>query len=135
MNIEQKANIKFCFKLGKTFTETCQLMNQVYGADCLSRSRVHEWFNRFKNGREDLNDDDHPGPAFTVITPESIEIVRDFIKYQPKSSLSFMEMELGISKSSIYRILTKKLGYRKVCARFVPHKLTDDQKLLRILEC
>ena len=48
MSFEQKANIKFYFKIGKNFTETFQLMIQVYGDDCLSRSRVHEWFQRFK---------------------------------------------------------------------------------------
>ncbi len=46
MSFEQRANIKFCFKIGKTFTETFQLMKQVYGDDCLSRSRVHKWFQR-----------------------------------------------------------------------------------------
>lgn len=132
MNIEQRANIKFCFKIGKTFTETFELMKQVYGDDCLSRSRVHEWYSRFKEGREDLNDGEHVGQPKFVITKDSIETVREFVKEQPKSSLKFMEMELDISKSSIYRILTEHLGYRKVCARFVPHKLTDDQKLLRI---
>ncbi|KAG5329698.1 GVQW3 protein, partial [Acromyrmex charruanus] len=123
MSIEQRANIKFCFKLDKTFTETFQLMQQVYGDDCLSRGRVHEW-TRFKNGREDINDDPHVGQAKFVITPESIEKVRDFLNIHPKSSLRFMEIELGMSKDSIHRILTEKLGYRKVCSHFVPHKLT-----------
>lgn len=132
MNIEQRANIKFCFKLGKTFTETLQLMKQVYGDECLSRSRVHEWYTRFKDGREDVNDDQHVGQSKFVITENAIKTVREFIKNQPKSSLKLMEMELNISKTSIYRILTEHLGLRKVCSRFVPHKLTDDQKLRRI---
>ena len=80
MSIEQRANIKFCFKLGKTFTETFQLMQQVYDDNCLSRGRVHEWYTRFKNGREDINDDPHAGQANFVITPDSIEKVRDFLK-------------------------------------------------------
>ncbi|KAG5324965.1 SETMR methyltransferase, partial [Acromyrmex heyeri] len=105
MSIEQRANIKFCFKLGKTFTETFQLMQQVYGDDCLSRGRVHEWYTRFKNGREDINDDPHVGQAKFVITPESIEKVRDFLNIHPKSSLRFMEIELGMSKDSIHRIV------------------------------
>lgn len=132
MNFEQRANIKFCFKLGKTFTETFNLMKQVYGDDSLSRSRVHEWFTRFKDGREDIKDDQHPGASKTVSTPEAIEKVRDFLAANPKSSVKFLATELSIPAGSIYNILTKKLGYRKVCARFVPHKLTEDQKLLRI---
>ncbi len=55
MCFEQRANIKFCFKIGKTFIETFQLMKQVYGDDCLSRSRVQEWF-QGQNGREDINE-------------------------------------------------------------------------------
>ena len=104
MSIEQRANIKFCFKLGKTFTETFQLMQQVYGDNCLSRGRVHEWYTRFKNGREDINDDPHVGQAKFVITPDSIEKVRDFLKIQPKSSLRFMEMELASHSSYSARI-------------------------------
>ncbi|XP_050745813.1 uncharacterized protein LOC122818768 [Drosophila biarmipes] len=50
---------------------------------------------------------------------------------QTKSSLKFIEIELNISKTSIYRILTEHLSLQKVCAWFVPHKLTDVQKLLR----
>jgi len=33
--MEQTANIKFCFKLGKTAAETVELMKQVYGDNCL----------------------------------------------------------------------------------------------------
>jgi len=35
------------------------LMKQVYGDDCLSRSRVQ----RFQSGREDINDDEQCGPT------------------------------------------------------------------------
>jgi len=37
--MDQRANIKFCFKLGKTAAETVELMRQVYGDNCLSRHR------------------------------------------------------------------------------------------------
>jgi hypothetical protein len=37
--MEQKANIKFCFKTGKTATETFQLMKQAYDDGALS----HTW--------------------------------------------------------------------------------------------
>lgn len=132
MNIEQRANIKFCFKIGKSFTETHQLMKQVYGDDCLSRTSVFEWYKRFKDGREDLNDDEHTGRPRETTTEENIKIVADFIKKEPKSSVRYMEMELNIPKTIIHRILTEHLGLTKVCARFVPHKLKEHEKALRI---
>jgi hypothetical protein len=34
--MEQRANINFCFKTGKTATETFQLINHAYGDNALS---------------------------------------------------------------------------------------------------
>ena len=107
MNFGQRANIKFCLKLGKTFTERFELMKQVYGDNCLFRDTDHEQFKRFKEGREGIKDDEHPGQESFVVTSSNIQIVREFIKNEPKSSLRHMEMELNMSKDSIHRILTE----------------------------
>jgi len=39
---EQHVCAKFCFILGKTFTETFQMLQQTYGEDCLSRTPWHK---------------------------------------------------------------------------------------------
>ena len=110
MSIEQRANIKFCFKLGKTFTKTHQMMKKVYGDDCLSRSRIYEWFKYFQEGREALEDDERLRRPRNVVNEENAKIVREFIKKEAKSSLKYMEFELGISAASTYRILTEIWG-------------------------
>lgn len=135
MNFEKRANNKFCFKLGKPFTDTHNLLEQVYGDNCLSRTRVYEGYKSFQEGREDIQGDEHPGPSNTVVTLSNIENVRELIKNEPKSSLRYLRMELNMSKDSIHRILIDHLNLRKVCARFVPHKLTDYEKSLRIQHC
>ena len=76
MSIEQRANIKFRFKLGKTFTETHQMMQQVYGSDCLSRETINESFRRFKDGREHLTDGERSGRPREVVNESNIEKVR-----------------------------------------------------------
>ena len=55
--MEQRENIKFCFKLGEKFAKTYELSKIVYGDDCMSRTQVYTWFTRFKNVLDDLNDD------------------------------------------------------------------------------
>jgi hypothetical protein len=37
VRFEQRVNIKFCVKLGKTATETLQLLRDAYGDEALSR--------------------------------------------------------------------------------------------------
>jgi len=48
---EQRANIKFCFKLGKTAAETLECLKTVYGDEALKKTAVYDWFKRFKNGQ------------------------------------------------------------------------------------
>ena len=38
----------------------------------------------------------------------------------------------GINSSSVLKILRERIGLRKICARWVPHLLTDEQKQSRV---
>jgi hypothetical protein len=49
---EQCVNIKFCVKLGKTFTKTHEMLKEAYGDQCMGRTQCYEWFKRFKDGRQ-----------------------------------------------------------------------------------
>jgi hypothetical protein len=56
--LEQRINIKFCGKLGKSASETLQMLTAAYDADAMKKSSVFEWYKRFKEGREDVKDDE-----------------------------------------------------------------------------
>ncbi|KAG5338380.1 GVQW3 protein, partial [Acromyrmex charruanus] len=53
--MEQRAAIKFCFKLKKTPSETLELLQTAYGNECLSRSKVFEWWRGSRRGEADQN--------------------------------------------------------------------------------
>lgn len=57
MNKEQRINIKFCVKNGKSATETLQILKIAYGGNYLSQTQVFEWHRRFREGRENVDDD------------------------------------------------------------------------------
>ena len=52
-----------------------------------------------------MEDDERSGRPRNFVNEENAAIVREFIRKEPKSSLKYMESELGISAASIYRIL------------------------------
>ena len=60
------------------------MMKKVYGDDCLSRSRIHECFKRFQEGPEALEDDERSARPSNVVNEENVEIVREFIRKEPK---------------------------------------------------
>jgi len=45
---EQRTCLKFCFHLGKTLTESLEMLQEAFKEQALSRARVFEWFSRFK---------------------------------------------------------------------------------------
>ena len=121
--MEQRVNIKFCFKLDKKFTETYELLKKVYGDDCMSRTQVHTWFTRFKNGRDDLNDDARPRRPEASNHSKLVGKVRKIIAIDANFTVRMLVEELNSSYCTIYRILTEDLGKRKVYACFVSHQL------------
>jgi hypothetical protein len=46
--IEQRVCIKFCMKIGKSTTETLEMLNEVFGEHSLSWTAVSERHSRFK---------------------------------------------------------------------------------------
>ena len=86
---EQSICIKFCFKIGKTTTETYQLLQQAYGEDEKGCTQVFDWFCRFKEGRTSVESDSRSG--------------------RPPTSRN-EEMIAGISVGSCNAILTRKMA-------------------------
>lgn len=130
--MEQRAVIKFHAKLGTSATETFKLMQKVYGSECLSRSKTFEWHKRFLEGRQSLEDDERVGRPITIRTADSIQKVQEFVSNDRNATLRMMEEALNINKEIIRQILKEDLGKTKVCAKFVPHTLTQEQKLMRL---
>jgi len=116
---EQRVCVKFCLKLGKTFTETFQMLQQAYGEDCLSHTQCYEWYQCFKSGRTSIKDDPKSRRLSSSTGNDHIEKVRSVIRENRRLTIRKVSVEVGICKSSCNTILTTK---------FVPRLLTEEQK-------
>jgi len=74
---EQRVCVKICYKLGKNFAETLQLLNQTYGEDCRSLTLCYERLKLIKEGRMSVGED--PGPS-TSTNDDNVESVRAVIR-------------------------------------------------------
>jgi hypothetical protein len=72
--LRQRINIKFCAKLGKSASENLHILTEAYGADAMKTSSVSEWHKRFKEGREDVKDDERTGRPKTHRTDENCSL-------------------------------------------------------------
>lgn len=58
--------------------------------------------------------------------------MNDIIRQDRRRTVREIEDMLGISKSSVHRILPEKIGMQRVCARWVPRILKYEEKQKRI---
>jgi len=85
--MEQCVNVKFCVKLGKSTTEMYNLLMKVYGDKCLYHTQVFEWLKTFKDGREEMGDDQHPGHPSTSKTDANIKKVSEIVQQNRRMSI------------------------------------------------
>ena len=126
LQFEQRGNIKFLCRFGKSASKTLLALQQVYGDTALKKSTLYDWFSQFKNGQE-TEDDQRSGRPSTSRTEEMIEKVRQLIQCDRRMIIVGLEQEVGISHGSIHAILSDNLKMRHVSAEFVPRQLTTDQ--------
>jgi hypothetical protein len=53
-NLEQRINIEFCVKIGRSACETLALLTLAYGEYAMKELSVFEWYIQFREGREDV---------------------------------------------------------------------------------
>jgi len=129
---KQRVCIKFCVRLGKTGSETFEMLKQGFGDSCMSHSRTFEWFGRFKNGKTLTANDDQSGQPSTATTPSKVE---QAVNQDRRRTIHDLCAEVGIGYGSCQQILTEQLNMNRIAAKFVRRVLTQDQKDSRVAIC
>jgi len=55
-------------------------MLPMYGEHCLSRQAVHNWVQKFSEGRTSIEDEHRAGRPVEIATPETLQRVEDIIR-------------------------------------------------------
>jgi transposase len=134
-SMEQQLAIKFCFKAGKSVTETLQMVNAAYGNQALSCSNVFLWYGQFCDEREDIEDDPRSGRPTECRNDNNVEKISQLLLQNRHLSLRMIADEVNIGKDTVRKIVVEDLRKRKICSRFVPHSLTPEQKDWRTAAC
>ena len=127
-NLEQRISITFCVKIGKSASETLALLTVAYGEHAMKKSSVFECHRRFKEGREDAQDDPRSGQPKAQRTNAKVDRVRTLVRSYRRLGVRVIAEELNMNRETVRQIVKKDLGMRKISAKMVPRILTDDQK-------
>ena len=131
---EFRVLIKHYYLRGKTAKETKEKLDKYYGNSAPSNTTVKRWMQEFKFGRTSTNDEPRSGRPSDVTTPEMIAKIEKLVTGDRKLKLRELADMVNIASERVYNILHNYLNMRKLCARWVPRVLTNDQKRERV-EC
>ena len=132
---EQRINLKFLAKLGKTPSKCFVLLQQVYKEETMSRACAFEWHKRFREGREECEDDQRSGRPVTSRTDSNINRVKQLVRADRRLTVRMICEELSIGRDTVWKILTENLKMRKLCAKMVPKILSKYQRQQRFTVC
>ena len=100
----------------------------AFWPSCRNRASVFEWHKRFKEGRESARDDERCGRSKGVRTPEWIGQIKNFIGNDSRVSIEKISAQFDVSVVTVHTMIREELKMRKICAKFVPRVLREDQK-------
>ena len=112
-----KCRIRLTIDSEQIFNELCG----IYGPQTISMRTVFRWVKA-------VEDDTCPGSPKTSVTKPNIAAVNTVVEQDARLSVKDIATCrcTGISEGSVQTILKKRLDLRRVCARWVPHLLTEE---------
>lgn len=130
----QRAVMQFCFELGKSPAETVDLINRTNSVEKVNRRLVYRWFDRFRDGDVSYKDQDRTGRPKDARLAENIQLVSDVMDEDRRVSIRSLCERLNLSYGTVQRIVTDDLHMKRLCARWVPRLLKEEEMTVRVRE-
>ena len=136
--MDQKTEIRTYIKCRiRLNIDSKQILNElcgIYGPQTISMRTVFRCVKAFKAGQFSVEADTRTGRPKSSITnlKANIGAVKIVVEQDARLSVKDIASCTGISEGSVQIILKKRLDLKKVCARWVPQLLTEEQKTQRL---
>jgi hypothetical protein len=105
------------------------MIKAAYGDQALSRSNLFRWYGRFRDRRENSEDDPSIGRPIVYRNENNVEKISQLLLHNRHLSLRMLPDEVNIGKDTGRKTVVDDLRKRKICTRFFPHSLTGEQKV------
>ena len=105
LSLCERANIKFCVKLGTTGgTDSTVRMWDVYQEECMSQQCVYKWYWQFKAGQGSVDDEEREGVP-TTARSDNIAHVRSITCTDRQITADAVTEKVVVSHGTCQRIL------------------------------
>jgi hypothetical protein len=120
-------------KRGVPAKDVLEHLRSVFSETAPSQASVYRWYKQYSSDERDtVHHLSHPGRPISQRSNDNISRVFDFVEAEPKTNLACISESLGLSKSTVRRILVEDLLFRKVCSVWSPHQPSENNKGERV---
>ena len=130
--MDQRICIKFCVENEIKYNKVCEMLTKAYSESAMSKTRVYEWYKRFQDGHEDVEDGERPRRRSSSTTVENVEKVKEMVMNDRRITIREVADDVDISIGSCHEIFSNVLGMKRVAAIFIPKLLNFEQKQRQI---
>ena len=99
------------------------MLQTAFGASCMNRASIFEGHRRLKEGRESVRNDERCGRS-----KELIGQIKNFMDKNRRVSIETINAQFDVSVGTVHVIIREELKMWKICVKFVPRVLREDQK-------
>jgi hypothetical protein len=86
----------------------------------MSESNVFKWYKYFREGREDVNNNERQGAHIKKRRDENVTKIMELVQSDCKLTCRMIADELDMSKETVRKISVLDLGMRKFALKLMP---------------
>ena len=132
---EQRSYVKIAVLQGRNAKECRSELTEALGNRALPYRTVTRWAAAFQRGRIASADIHRSGHPRTKRTDVARAMIAQYIEDDWRWSLQELQTHTGIDQATVHKIVLGDIHMRKIAAKWVPHVLTEQQKLCRYETC
>ena len=102
--VEHRSAIKFCLRNEISVAETFRMLQKAFGDLAMSQKNVYKWYKNFKEGREGVDDLEHPGRPLTSTKEQHVNQIKEFVHKNRRSTIRDLVDTIGISRGSLHTV-------------------------------
>lgn len=118
------------FKLGHSAADATRNINAAWGKSCVAESTIRRWFTNFRSGNCNLEGKEGRGRNVAVDNDQ----LRLLVESNPQTTVRDLSVQLQVSISTI-SVHLDAINKVKKLNRWIPHLLTEQQKMKRFEIC
>ncbi len=129
---DQRSEIRFCVCLGMNRGNIQRHLRRAHGAQTLSKSQINRWIARIEADPNVSMKDRPRNLTPRKLTPAKLAQIQGVVQQDKRVTTRRVSAATGVSNGTAHKALRKHLNMKKKSAKWIPHLLTNAQRIWRV---